>query len=230
MKSIFLILLSLFFNLTAVLSQEEINQFDTQGKRHGVWKKTFENSEQIRYEGTFNHGKEIGVFNYYCSDCKKAPTITKTFNDSDNTAQVAYFAKKGKLVSEGTMDGKNRIGEWLYYHKKAKTVMTKEFYVNGKLDGLKITYYLNQKITEEVAYKNGLKEGINNYYSPNGVLLKKLIYKNNELHGPASYYDALGNVVLEGNYKKGMKHGIWKHYKKGRFVKEEIFPKPLNHN
>jgi len=230
MKYKFLLVLILFLTNFIVKSQEDINQFDAQGKRHGIWKKTFEDSDQIRYEGAFNHGKEIGIFKFYCSDCKKNPAIIKTFNEKDDTAQVVYLTIKGKLISEGKMKGKNRIDEWLYYHKRANSIMTKEFYTDGKLDGLKTTYYLNKIIAEELAYKNGIKEGINNYYSPDGVLLKKLIYKNDELHGPAFYYDALGNVTLKGNYKNGRKHGVWKYYKDGKFIKEETFPRPLSHH
>ncbi len=226
----YFLFISILIMGSSALSQSGINQFDEHGKRHGVWKKTYENSDQIRYEGTFNHGKEIGVFKYYCSDCKDKPIIIKTFNEKENTAQVVYVTKKGKLVSEGVMEGRNRSGEWVYYHEKAKSIMTKEFYVNGKLDGFKITYYLNKKITEELEYKNGKKEGVNNYYSPEGVLLKKLLYKNDELHGPAFYYDSNRKVILEGKYKNGRKHGVWKYYKDGKFIKEETYPRPLNHN
>jgi len=226
MKSYFLLILSVFFCFSTMVSQNNINQLDSNGKRHGIWKKNFDNSEQLRYQGEFYHGKEIGVFKFYCSDCKSKPTIVKTFNEKNNIAQVKYYTKKGKLVSEGEMKGKIRIGEWLYYHEKSKNIMTKEYYKNGKLDGLKITYYLNNKIAEEIQYNNGLKEGKDNYYAPSGTLLKKLIYKNDELHGPASYYDAKGNVVLEGNYKNGKKYGIWKTYKDEKLIKEEIFPKP----
>ena len=225
MKFTLLLLFSLILSTSTLVSQNEVNQFDSQGERHGVWKKTFEGSTQTRYEGEFNHGKEIGVFKYYCDDCGKSPVVTKTFNDKGTTAQVVYLTKKGKMISEGIMKGKNRIGEWVYYHKKSNNIMTKEFYVNGKLDGLKITYYLNQKITEELAYKQGIKEGINNYYSPEGVLLKKLFYKNDQLEGQAFYYDANGKVVIEGKYKNGKKDGLWKYYKAGKLLKEETYPK-----
>ncbi len=221
----YLLLFTLIISGFSLTAQNEINQFDEQGKRHGVWKKTFEGSSQIRYEGAFGHGKEIGVFNYYCSNCEDMPMIVKTFNEDDNIAHIQYLTKKGKLVSEGKMLGKNRIGEWVYYHEKANSVMTKEEYVDGKLDGLTITYYLNKNKTEEIAYKNGIREGINNYYSPDGVLLKKLQYKNDQLEGPAYYYDAHGNVVIEGNYKKDKKHGHWKYFEEGKLVKEEIYPK-----
>ena len=48
----------LFFVCVMGWSQD-INQFDAEGKRHGVWKKNFEGTDQLRYEGEFDHGKEI---------------------------------------------------------------------------------------------------------------------------------------------------------------------------
>ena len=221
----FILLVSFLIIGLSAISQNKINQFDNQGKRHGKWVKLFDDSTQIRYEGEFNHGKEIGVFNYYCSDCKDKPIIVKTFNKKDNTAQVVYFTKKGKLVSDGTMDSKKRIGEWVYYHEKSKNVMTREHYIDGKLDGLKTTYYLNHKITEELSYKKGIKEGENNYYAPDGVLLKKLYYINDQLDGKAFYYDSNGDIIIDGNYKNGRKDGVWKYYSDDKLIKEVTFPK-----
>ncbi len=217
----------IFFMLLnfSAISQNEINQLDDQGKRHGVWVKMYEGTDQIRYKGNFKHGKEIGVFNYYCKDCKNKPIIIKTFKEQDKTAQVVYLTKKGKVISEGAMKGKNRIGEWVYYHEKSNNVMTREHYVDGKLEGIKTTYYLHQKITEELTFKNGIKEGLNNYYSPDGVLLKKLIYKNDQLEGAAFYYDSNGEIIIEGNYKNGRKDGLWKYYNEGKLTKEETYPK-----
>lgn len=224
-KMKFILVLSLIVLSSNVVAQNDINQFDINNERHGDWKKTFQGTKQLRYEGTFKHGKEVGVFKYYCSDCDDNPTIIKTFNDTNNIAQVQYFTKRGKLVSEGKMEDKSRMGEWVYYHKKSNGVMTKEFYIDGKLEGLIVTYYTNNKVTEETEYKNGIKEGINNYYSPQGVLLKKLHNKNDQLNGPATYYDAYGNIVIIGQYKNGKKHGPWKYYKNQEVILEETYPK-----
>lgn len=221
-------ILSLFFGIlfcSLGFSQNEINQTDAQGKRHGLWKKTYEGSSQLRYEGTFEHGKEVGEFKFYCEDCKDKPTVIKNFTGKDGIADVKYFTIKGKLVSEGQMKDKDRLGEWLYFHENSKQVMTRENYANGKLEGKVVTYYPTGKITEEMNYKNGLKQGENNYYSPEGVLLKKLIYNNDQLHGKALHFDAYGNVVIEGFYKNDKKHGLWKYYKDGKVVLEETYPK-----
>ncbi len=221
----FILLFGIILSSPFAFSQDEINQVDAEGNRHGLWKKNFEGSKQLRYEGRFEHGNEVGEFKFYCEECKGQPMVIKNFTGKDDIAEVKYFTVKGKLVSEGKMKGQDRIGEWVYYHAKSKNVMTREHYNFGKLEGKIVTYYPNGKLTEETTYKNGIKEGENNYYSPEGVLLKKLLYTNDQLHGPATYYDAYGNVVIEGAYKNNQKHGLWKYYKDGKVVLEETYPK-----
>ncbi len=227
MKFLFLFFFGIVFSIPASFAQADINQMDANGERHGIWKKMFPGNKQVRYEGKFEHGKEIGTFKFYCEDCKKQPSVIKKFNANNSISEVKYFTAKGKLVSEGKMDGKNRIGEWLYYPKKASTVMTRENYINGKLDGKKITYYLHGQITEETNFTNGLKEGENIFYSPEGVLLKKMTYKKDKLVGEAFHYDAGGALMIHGFYKEGRKNGIWKYYKNGKLILEEKYPKPL---
>jgi antitoxin component YwqK of YwqJK toxin-antitoxin module len=221
----FLLIVVIFVSGNLLQAQEKINQYDENGNRHGLWRKYYDSSDQVRYEGTFEHGREVGVFKFYCGDCEDRPTVIKEFNDNDRTAHVQFLTVKGKLVSEGKMVGKDRIGEWIYYHESSDNVMTREFYKNGKLEGLKVTYYENDQITEETEYKNGVKNGIDNFYSPVGVQIKKLLYKNGVLHGPAYYFDSNGSIILEGNYKDGKKDGVWKHYEDGALIKEETFPK-----
>lgn len=219
--------LILSFTIILPAVAQEINQMDESGQRHGLWKKKYDNSEQIRYEGKFDHGKEVGEFKYYCENCKDKPMIIRNFTGKDSVAEVKYFTKKGSIISEGKMSGKNRIGEWLYYHEKQNKLMMREFYKNDILDGAKTTFYPNGKITEESNYKNGVQEGANNYYSSEGVLLKKLSYTKGELQGEAYYYDANGNVTIHGFYKNGKKNGLWQYYKNGKVEMEETFPKPI---
>lgn len=225
MKATIAVIISFLIGSTSVFAQSDVNQLDEEGKRHGSWKKYHPGTQQLRYEGQFEHGKEVGVFKFYCQECGKQPSVIKTFNEKDNISRVQYFTIKGKLVSVGNMDQKDRVGEWVYYHEKSADVMTREFYSKGKLNGTKTTYYPNGQITEELNYSNGLKQGPNKFYSPDGVLIKELMYENDQLHGPANYYDASGSLVIKGQYKKGMKNGLWTYYKDGELLSEETFPK-----
>lgn len=126
------------------------------------------------------------------------------------------------------MLGKERQGEWLYFHKGSDKVMTREFYKDGKLDGEWMTYYPNGQVTELITYMGGIKEGSNRYYSPEGTLLKDLNYIKDQLDGEAIYYNAKGDMVIKGFYKNGKKNGLWITYANGEVVSEERFPKPRN--
>lgn len=222
---VFVFFLSSFLSLNA---QEGINELDAQGNRHGVWRKYYPGTEQIRYEGTFEHGKEVGVFKFYCEECGTQPTATRKFNTKDNSVWVQYFTLKGQLVSEGKLVDREREGEWISYHKNSSQPMQKEFYRNGKLHGKQTTFYPGGTITEEIHFDQGIKEGENLYYSPEGVIIKRLQYRKDLLQGTAIYYDAFGNIVVEGSYKDDKKHGLWKYYKDGKLEFEETYPKPLN--
>jgi len=44
------------------LYAQDFNKVDENGKKNGLWKGVYETSKRPRYEGTFEHGKEIGTF------------------------------------------------------------------------------------------------------------------------------------------------------------------------
>ena len=58
--------------LTTVYAQKSVNQFDKDGKRHGIWTKNYHKTDQKRYEGNFVHGKEVDSFKYYTKSSMRA--------------------------------------------------------------------------------------------------------------------------------------------------------------
>ena len=59
------IYLSLILLIATIVSAQDINQVDANGERQGVWRKNFDKTKVLRYEGEFSHGKEIGLFKFY---------------------------------------------------------------------------------------------------------------------------------------------------------------------
>jgi antitoxin component YwqK of YwqJK toxin-antitoxin module len=210
-----LILTILGYNSSA---QNTVNQFDDDGKRHGVWKKYFDKTDQLRYEGKFDHGKEIDTFKFYRLNNKESVlSAVKVFNPDNDMASVTFLSSKGKLISEGTMNGKLYSGKWTFYHNTSDAVMSTETYnANGNLEGEKVVFYPNGQVAEKSNYKNGKLEGVSKWYSEGGILLKDFLYKDGELHGLSKYYDADGRILAEGEYQHGRKHGIWKYYEEGK--------------
>jgi antitoxin component YwqK of YwqJK toxin-antitoxin module len=207
------IFLLLFVSISG-MAQEIINQLDAQGKRTGVWKKYYDNNN-IRYEGQFKAGKEIGVFNFYSELNSAHPIIVKTFSEGNDNAKVSYFYDDGKLESEGYMNGINREGKWLYFNTDGKTIVSEENYEKGLLNGNAITYFAPGKIAETANYKRGELHGNVLRYSSEGILLDDLQYQNGKLHGPAKYYNVAGKLVRKGIYKNDLKIGNWEYFENG---------------
>ena len=220
-RSLFIMLLF----LSGTICAQEINQFDSNDQRHGKWSKNFEGTDQLRYEGQFDHGKEVGLFKYYRLVGKKSKlAATKTFDAVDNSAQVKFLSLRGKSISEGKMVGKLYVGKWVYYHKNSDVIMTIEhFDQNGQLDGKKKVYYDNGQVAEEIDYVHGKIHGTSKYYSLEGVLIKSYVYENDELHGMSKHFDGDGTILIEGRYKRGKKTGVWNYYENGVVVKEKDF-------
>ncbi|GAA3509335.1 hypothetical protein GCM10022393_22090 [Aquimarina addita] len=217
------VLLIFIVNATVSFAQN-YNAYDAEGRRHGKWQKKYENSNQLRYEGVFDHGKEVGVFKFYKPSSGELPTAIKTFSKTTDTVQVQYFTNKKKVISEGAMIGKNRVGLWVYYHQNSTDTMMREMYRSGKLNGDQITYFENGKIAEKTTYVDGKKEGKSAVYSDKGILIKEFTYENDQLHGPTKYYDIKGKVKIEGDYKRDKKNGLWKYYENGKLLEQKVFP------
>lgn len=203
-----------------VFAQDKINQLDAQGNRQGLWKGTYKESNRPRYEGTFNHGVETGLFTYF--DDTKAGTViaTRDFSKGDGSCYAIFYDQKSHKVSEGTLVNKVVDGTWKYYHFQSTQLMTVEFYKNGALEGTKKVYYQDGTLAEETYYKNGIKDGTAITYSEKGKLIDEHFYKNGQFEGPAFYHDGAGNKLYEGNYSNGKRVGYWKFYEDNKVIKE----------
>jgi len=213
------------FLFTVISFAQTVNQFDDQGKRHGIWKKNFENTDVPRYEGEFFHGKEIGEFKFYKNiDGKAVIAATKLFSKDNNLSEVSFFSSSGKLISKGQMNGKLYNGTWIYYQNKSKHILSKDQYNDkGNLHGERLVYYENGELAQNEVYDNGKLHGPSIWYAENGTIIKEYAYDQGEIHGPAKYYNQNGTMVLEGQYQRDRKHGIWKYYKAGKLVREKDF-------
>jgi len=228
MKTVYTIRLTVLFFLSFLCAQaqNDFNKLDANGKKDGLWKGYYKESKRLRYEGTFSHGKEIGLFKFF-DDTKAGSVIaTREFNINGNSAYTVFYDQKNSKVSEGNVVNKLFEGQWKYYHKSSPAIMAVENYKNGKLEGLRSVFYKDGKIAEEISYKNNLKNGSYKNYSSNGVVLEESNFKNDEYHGPAVFRDAEGNIVSKGNFSNGRKSGKWQFFEKGELVKEVNMSNP----
>src|SRR5690606_31267672 len=190
------------------------------------WKKNFDGTNVVRFEGEFHHGKEIGLFKFYQNLGNKAVlTATREFLEPGTKSNVKFYASNGKLISEGQMNGKTYVGEWRYYQKDTDLLLNLEhFDENGNLSGERLIYYNNGRISQKENYKNGKLDGPSIWYSEDNVVINEYTYRDGHLHGPAKIYDSKGQLVTEGFYENDQKSGVWKFYENGDLKEEKNFP------
>lgn len=193
-----------------IYAQSTINQYDKEGKREGIWKKYYSN-KRIRYQGQFKNGKEVGIFKFYSIKTSAYPIAIKKYQKNSNVIEVSFFSEGGILQSKGKMIGKLREGKWIYYRNDGKTVITKEFYQEGKLEGKQKIFYKNGKLAKEQNYKQGKLHGSAKKYTKKGILLEHINYKEGNLHGVAKYFDLTGKLISTGTYQSGKKVGNWQY-------------------
>lgn len=207
-------------------SQENlINQFDAQGRRHGLWQKKYPHSDQLRYQGQFEHGKEIGIFKFYKKESGTQPAASRTYFPGKDSVLMRYYNADGFIISEGHLIDKKREGLWKYYFEKpGQQLMMTETYKNDVLDGPKTVYFENGKVTEKKTYNAGKLEGQKSVYDETGQLRQQYHYTNGILQGHSVVYDYKGRKASEGQYKNGLRDGKWKFYKAGKLDSVVVYP------
>lgn len=203
--------------LTMITNAQEINQFDENNKRHGVWEQRYENG-RIRYEGAFVHGREIGDFYFYDNKIhNNYPSIKKVFYEDVNYEEVTFYYDGGQKRSEGKMIGKKRDGLWKYYNTAGKIIL-EENYIDGNLNGVQNVYFKTGQLTEIRNYSNNKLHGIVTRFSQHGDTLHTLTYSKGKLNGRTSLYEANGVIRESGLYYNNYRVGKWDFYIDGKFV------------
>jgi antitoxin component YwqK of YwqJK toxin-antitoxin module len=213
---VFLFLLSQSF----LFSQEKTNQVDENGNKNGQWKGYYDDSKNLKYEGQFENGKEIGIFTFYDNIKSKKIVATRDFSANDGSSYTIIYNGKFK-VSEGKVIDKIHEGEWKFYHLRSDTLMTLENYKKGALHGVKKVFYNTGLLAELTTFENGIKDGPYQKVAENGVVMEESIFKNGAYDGTAIFREAAGDNYTKGQFKNGKSIGKWYFYKNGKVVKTE---------
>jgi|LZCG01.1.fsa_nt_gb antitoxin component YwqK of YwqJK toxin-antitoxin module len=199
-----------------VLSCGQVNQTDSQGRKHGHWEKHTPDGK-LRYTGQFQHGIPVDTFRYFSDDGHLEAMLIH--GKYPQRVQAMMYFKNGQTKSTGYYFHQQKDSIWHFFRKTGEKVAT-EHYQHGVLEGKTIRYHLNGQKSRVTLFKNGLKHGPEILYFDNGVISKKQFYVHDTLEGKVQVFDLQGNLQAEGFYKNGKKSGDWIYYdKQGNRVK-----------
>lgn len=137
-----------------------------------------------------------------------------------------YFVLKysnGNLRTEGEYDVKGgKIGVWKYYRRNG-TLLSKEIYSDGKLNGQGINYFTTGEKRTVIDYKEGKKDGYYAEYWRNGYIKEQGNYKDDKKVGEWISYHPNGNINGLRYFSNGKQTGKTVYYTTDKKVAEEQY-------
>jgi antitoxin component YwqK of YwqJK toxin-antitoxin module len=134
------------------------------------------------------------------------------------------FDEEGKKQYEKNFRRQRPHGTWTYYFEDGKTVSVRETYVNGQLQGSRVTYYANGEKKAEETYMYNLITGTVKNYREDGSVESVVEFRASRPHGPFTAYYPNGKIKEQGEFVAGKKHKEWKEFDEhGNVTKTTMF-------
>ena len=176
----------------------------------------------IQHKYQYNEGAKTGTSLEYHPNGKIKTREQVTLNGIDSKEEG--FSDTGTQLYEKNFRKLKPHGTWVYFFEDGKTTKLKENYENGKLQGIRTTFYPSGNKSLEESYQINLITGpVKNYYE-DGKLLSVCEYKSSRQHGLYTSFYPNGQIKEQGEYVANRKHKEWKEFdEKGNVIKTYLF-------
>ena len=203
-----------------LVNRDNINRFDYNGLKRGLWKEFYENGS-VKSECIYLDGKKNGFLKEY-SEEGNLVKIEKYINGEKQLD--APELKNYEIRYDYYPNGKIKVAG-SYYNNKAEGVR-REYSPDGKIE--KSYILMDGKVTGMgIVDENGWKQGRWKEYYDDGSLKQEGSYLNTKKTGEWKFYfPGSGNVIEQiGTYtKSGKPDGEWKwFYESGHIHRIENF-------
>jgi antitoxin component YwqK of YwqJK toxin-antitoxin module len=107
-------------------------------------------------------------------------------NNSDRKFRITIkdgITTKGYVIKDTVFD------DTVLYYDQRNILIRKDYFKNGKIDGVSIDYFPNGRPMKIINYRNGLKNGYSAYYDSSGKCYYEDFYYYDLIVGPVVYKD-----------------------------------------
>ncbi len=207
MKKILLILACLL-SMTAFAQTDNMNNTDAKGRKQGRWQKT--EHGKIVYEGQFKDDVPYGEFTYYHEDGKlKSKT---EFLEGVHKVKTTIFHENGHKASEGVFIDQQKDGVWNYYANNDHLIKVEQYAKGTRTGQWKVFSSETGVLLEEKNYVQGHLDGLHKTYYVDGAPSLEDHYVNGKLNGRSTSYFPGGKISSTGDYHNGLRIGPWDSY------------------
>jgi len=127
------------------------------------------------------------------------------------TGTIQVYSKSGVLELEEPMINGKVEGIRISYRGPGEIFATTTFKNNNR-HGVKKVYYNSNRLAHETHYINDIQDGVEKDFYGDGVLKCERYYKKGKLDGSSRDYTKMGILKLEKYYKNGKLDGSYKNY------------------
>ena len=195
--------------------------FDTESKKHGIWRQWHRNGEKMR-EIRYLHGRLDGLWTVWHSNGQLSRQ--QNFKDGVREGPWSMWYSQGSLKEDRRYAHGLPFGVWSKWHLSGQMlektlyadgvrngvfsewhengrVAKKGKYASGKLNGKWLTWYANGNKQTERFYENDNLISANSW-TPDGVQLEDEVLEGN---GTLLFYDLNGTERYKQDYRYGQK-------------------------
>jgi antitoxin component YwqK of YwqJK toxin-antitoxin module len=136
-----------------IVDGERINQYDSEGRRQGLWVEYFDGNIASKKE--YINGKVDGIDQSFYDNGQIHFDGHQKNNEFDGLWKMYY--RTGQLKEIGNYENSYKQGVWKWYYPFENQLETIVKYVDGRPDGLAMEYFANGNIWKKMVYRLGKK-------------------------------------------------------------------------
>ncbi len=138
------------------------------------------------------------------------------------TGHWIFWYEDGRKKSEGDFDSNgSRMGTWIEWFMEGSRKSSA--WINGVEDGRSVTVGASGCLIAEEFYVVGRLEGLKRRWHPNGQILESLEYHAGQpVDGMFSSFFATGSKSSEGEYRGGNQIGTWREWSEDGTLRKQI--------
>jgi antitoxin component YwqK of YwqJK toxin-antitoxin module len=209
-----------------------------QGLNEGEWKEYYTDGK-LKQISHYKNGKLHGPATMYDVENRKLNEVEYKNGKGIN---YSYFNVDGSIIhqaksdggrlnvenyndlrnksSEGVIEKEEREGEWKFYFENGAPKSI-EYYLNGKKDGVSISFHSNGEKESETYYHLDVAQGYFKKYNEFGVVIQDGYYLDDQFHGPMRNFYPDGTLKTNQFYWKGSLNGSrYDYFPNGKISKE----------
>jgi antitoxin component YwqK of YwqJK toxin-antitoxin module len=209
----------IYYHNGYMTDKEEINRYNEEGQKDGVWKEFYPDGK-VKKEEHYKDGLLDGLYKEF----NKKGNLVLALKYNSGQLETKSPEEEIDVDFRNEYDEQNRLVKSGAFRNNVPIGVHREYDITGKVIASKIYNDLGDVVSEGVIDEEGNRQGPWKDYYKSGKIRAEGNYLNNNRSGEWRFYFANGKLEQKGKYLRGRENGLWTWcHENGRVWREEEF-------